>query len=188
MSDVVAGTPPIVPPEAFGRAPLDQRADLYSLGALAYWMLTGRHAYPARHFDELPTTGAMRPLPLGDGTRRSEGARRPRPAPARRRPTRSTLERGGGHRALDRHRRTRDRGYDGDATARAELPVESALHRSIGAPRSRAVGPGRGSRGPGRGDLDRGRRRDGPQSAARGDREARAGGRGPGRSSRQRHA
>jgi hypothetical protein len=52
-SDVVAGTPPVVPPEALGRSPLDQRADLYSLGALAYWMLTGRHAYPARQLDEL---------------------------------------------------------------------------------------------------------------------------------------
>ena len=53
-SDVVAGTPPVVPPEAFGHAPLDQRADLYSLGALAYWMLTGRHAYPAHRLEELP--------------------------------------------------------------------------------------------------------------------------------------
>jgi hypothetical protein len=53
-ADVVAGTPPVVPPEALGHRPLDQRADLYSLGALAYWMLTGRHAYPARRLDELP--------------------------------------------------------------------------------------------------------------------------------------
>jgi hypothetical protein len=53
-ADTVAGTPPVVPPEAFGRAPLDQRSDLYALGALSYWMLTGRHAYPARRLDELP--------------------------------------------------------------------------------------------------------------------------------------
>jgi hypothetical protein len=53
-ADVVVGTPPGVPPEAFGHAPLDQRADLYSLGALAYWMLTGRHAYPARRLEDLP--------------------------------------------------------------------------------------------------------------------------------------
>jgi hypothetical protein len=53
-SHVVVGTPPVVPPEAFGRAPLDQRTDLYSLGALAYWMLTGSHAYPARKLGELP--------------------------------------------------------------------------------------------------------------------------------------
>jgi tRNA A-37 threonylcarbamoyl transferase component Bud32 len=62
-SDVVAGTPPVVPPEAFGHAPLDQRADLYSLGALAYWMLTGRHAYPARHFEELPALWRSPPPP-----------------------------------------------------------------------------------------------------------------------------
>ncbi len=54
ISETVAGTPPVVPPEAFGHAPLDQRSDLYSLGALAYWILTGCHAYPARHLDELP--------------------------------------------------------------------------------------------------------------------------------------
>jgi hypothetical protein len=63
LSDVVAGTPPVVPPEAFGRGPLDQRADLYSLGALAYWMLTGRHAYPARHLEELPAQWKCAPPP-----------------------------------------------------------------------------------------------------------------------------
>ena len=50
---LVVGTPPAIPPEALSGAPLDQRADLYSLGALAYWMLTARHAYPARQIEEL---------------------------------------------------------------------------------------------------------------------------------------
>jgi hypothetical protein len=63
MSDVVAGTPSGVPPEAFGRAPLDHRTDLYSFGALAYWMLTGRHAYPARRLDELPALWRTPPPP-----------------------------------------------------------------------------------------------------------------------------
>ncbi len=63
MSEVVAGTPPVVPPEAFGRNPLDQRADLYSLGALAYWMLTGRHAYPARRLEDLPVYWRSPPPP-----------------------------------------------------------------------------------------------------------------------------
>ncbi len=52
-SRLVVGTPPVMPPEALEGAPLDQRADLYSLGALAFWMLTRRHAYPAKQFDEL---------------------------------------------------------------------------------------------------------------------------------------
>ncbi len=49
----VAGTAPLVPPEALSRQVLDARADLYSLGALAYWMLTGNHAYRARVAGEL---------------------------------------------------------------------------------------------------------------------------------------
>ncbi len=50
----VAGTAPFVPPEAAEGVFLDQRADLYSLGALAYWLLSGEHAYPANKLDELP--------------------------------------------------------------------------------------------------------------------------------------
>jgi hypothetical protein len=47
------GTPPLVPPEALARRPLDQRADLYALGGVAYYLLTGRHAYPARTIGDL---------------------------------------------------------------------------------------------------------------------------------------
>jgi hypothetical protein len=50
----VVGTPPFVPPEALGGQALDQRTDLYSLGALLYWLLTGQHAYPARSLRDLP--------------------------------------------------------------------------------------------------------------------------------------
>ena len=50
----VTGTAPCVPPEALQGAMLDQRADLYSLGALAYRVLTGRHAYDVAELDELP--------------------------------------------------------------------------------------------------------------------------------------
>ncbi|HMJ15351.1 MAG TPA: AAA family ATPase, partial [Polyangiaceae bacterium] len=49
----VIGTPPGIAPEVVQLMPLDQRADLFSLGALLYWALTGTHAYPARQFTEL---------------------------------------------------------------------------------------------------------------------------------------
>ena len=51
-SRLVVGTPPAIPPEALKGAPLDQRADLYGLGALAYWILTEHHAYPARQIED----------------------------------------------------------------------------------------------------------------------------------------
>jgi hypothetical protein len=50
----VTGTAPCVAPEALQGAMLDQRADLYSLGALAYRVLTGHHAYDVAELDELP--------------------------------------------------------------------------------------------------------------------------------------
>ncbi|MET0340457.1 MAG: protein kinase [Polyangiales bacterium] len=51
----VVGTPPLVAPEMLAGGMLDQRADLYALGALFYWLMTGRHAYPAPRIEELPT-------------------------------------------------------------------------------------------------------------------------------------
>ena len=62
VAEVLAGTPPFVPPEALGGAPLDQRADLFALGALSYWLLTGCHAYPATAMDELPRLWRTPPL------------------------------------------------------------------------------------------------------------------------------
>ncbi|HVU03731.1 MAG TPA: protein kinase [Polyangiaceae bacterium] len=62
----IVGTAPAVPPEAFDNAPLDQRADLYSLGALAYWMLTRRHAYPAKRIEDLPEFWKTPPPPLNE--------------------------------------------------------------------------------------------------------------------------
>ncbi|HEX3596376.1 MAG TPA: serine/threonine-protein kinase, partial [Polyangiaceae bacterium] len=49
----IVGTPPSIAPEMLRRAALDQRSDLYGLGATAYWALTGRHAYPARSLADL---------------------------------------------------------------------------------------------------------------------------------------
>ena len=50
----LTGTPPCIAPEALQGGPLDQRTDLYSLGALAYFTLTGRHAFPVSEIALLP--------------------------------------------------------------------------------------------------------------------------------------
>lgn len=53
VPELLVGTPPFLPPECVHRQPRDQRADLYSLGALGYWLLTARHAYPTMTLAEL---------------------------------------------------------------------------------------------------------------------------------------
>jgi hypothetical protein len=53
-SSGVVGTPVCMAPEIVHEMPLDQRTDLYALGAVAYFVLTGRHAFPARRIAELP--------------------------------------------------------------------------------------------------------------------------------------
>jgi hypothetical protein len=50
----IVGTPPFVAPEALQGQALDQRTDLYAMGALLYWLLTGLHAFPARSLRDLP--------------------------------------------------------------------------------------------------------------------------------------
>lgn len=50
----VVGTPGFMAPECLTTEALDQRTDLYSLGALAYWMLTRRLAVRAHSIDDLP--------------------------------------------------------------------------------------------------------------------------------------
>jgi hypothetical protein len=49
----IVGTPPFVAPEVLQHQPLDERTDLFSLGATLYYALTGQHAYPARSLPQL---------------------------------------------------------------------------------------------------------------------------------------
>ena len=82
-SSGVIGTPPAVPPEVLDGEALDQRVDLYALGALAYFMLTGHHAYPAGNTRQLPSYWARPPEPpsLARPERDRSGERLP-PIPA----------------------------------------------------------------------------------------------------------
>ncbi|MDD9969024.1 MAG: protein kinase [Myxococcales bacterium] len=57
----ITGTPPFVPPEAMYLQPLDARSDLYSLGAVAYHLLTLHHAYPAHRLTDLRQLWDRRP-------------------------------------------------------------------------------------------------------------------------------
>jgi tetratricopeptide (TPR) repeat protein len=59
----VVGTAPLVPPEVLLQQPLDARADLYAIGGTFYYVLTGVHAYPARHMTQLRTFWRSRPSP-----------------------------------------------------------------------------------------------------------------------------
>ena len=60
---VLVGTAPFVPPEAMRGLVLDQRADLFSFGALAYYLLTRTHAYPAKTLEQLEAFWREPPLP-----------------------------------------------------------------------------------------------------------------------------
>ncbi len=59
----VVGTPPMIPPEALAGEPLDERSDVYSLGALLYWTVCGRNAYGARSISELEAHWESAPVP-----------------------------------------------------------------------------------------------------------------------------
>jgi hypothetical protein len=63
VSTVIVGTPPFVPPEALALQALDGRSDLYALGALAYFLLSGRDAYPAAELRELEALWRAPPPP-----------------------------------------------------------------------------------------------------------------------------
>jgi Protein kinase domain/AAA ATPase domain len=52
--DELVGTASCMAPECLSDSALDQRADLYSLGAVAYWLLTHKTSVRARQIKELP--------------------------------------------------------------------------------------------------------------------------------------
>ena len=62
-AEQVIGTPPLLAPEAFYGRTLDQRTDLYALGAVGYFLLSGRNAYAARELRELPELWKEAPPP-----------------------------------------------------------------------------------------------------------------------------
>jgi serine/threonine-protein kinase len=52
--NVIEGTPWFTPPEAIkGSVAIDQRSDLYSLGALGYYLLTGQYIFDAETVQEI---------------------------------------------------------------------------------------------------------------------------------------
>ncbi|HKP59983.1 MAG TPA: protein kinase [Polyangiales bacterium] len=59
----VVGTPLCMAPEVYQRGSLDQRSDLFALGVVGYFALTGRHAFPARSTEDLPACWARGAVP-----------------------------------------------------------------------------------------------------------------------------
>jgi serine/threonine-protein kinase len=61
--NMMTGTPAYLSPESALGEPVDRRSDIYALGCVAYWMLTGRHVFTgdnalqilARHMSSVPT-------------------------------------------------------------------------------------------------------------------------------------
>jgi len=59
----IVGTPPFTAPEVINFQSVDTRTDLYSLGATAYYILTGRNAFPAKNFEHLLDLWRSTPAP-----------------------------------------------------------------------------------------------------------------------------
>ena len=76
-SDKVAGVPEFVAPEQLDGKPVDQRSNLYSLGALYYFVLTGQTVFAARS-----TTAPRARSRARSGRRRSWCRRCPQPIEA----------------------------------------------------------------------------------------------------------
>ncbi|MET0384396.1 MAG: serine/threonine-protein kinase [Polyangiales bacterium] len=70
----LVGTPAFVAPEALRGQPLDQRTDLYALGALGYWLLTSTHAFRVSQLAELPQAWTKTPAAPSSLARHVQGA------------------------------------------------------------------------------------------------------------------
>jgi eukaryotic-like serine/threonine-protein kinase len=62
-SEVVEGTPRYLPPEAALGMPLDHKADIYSLGVMAFEMVTGRPLFGGATIEELVEKHAFKQAP-----------------------------------------------------------------------------------------------------------------------------
>jgi tRNA A-37 threonylcarbamoyl transferase component Bud32 len=58
----LVGTPSFIAPEVINGLALDGGTDLYAVGAVAYWALTRRRAYPARRMSEIKDVFRSRPM------------------------------------------------------------------------------------------------------------------------------
>jgi tetratricopeptide (TPR) repeat protein len=61
VSNEVVGTLPSIAPEMILGLPMDGRADLFGLGALGFWLLTGRHPQRVRSLEDLLRNGRKPP-------------------------------------------------------------------------------------------------------------------------------
>lgn len=68
--DVMEGTPWFMPPEAIkGTGKIDPRSDLYSVGGLGYYLLTGKHIFDAETIEEIREKQLnAAPIPLSQRT------------------------------------------------------------------------------------------------------------------------
>ncbi len=70
--DVIEGTPWFMPPEAIkGSANIDPRSDLYSVGALGYYLLTGQYIFDAETVQEIHEK-QLNVAPIPPGQRASQ--------------------------------------------------------------------------------------------------------------------
>jgi hypothetical protein len=61
VSDEIVGTLPSIAPEMILGLPMDGRADLFGLGALGFWLVTGRHPQRVRSLEDLLRNGRRPP-------------------------------------------------------------------------------------------------------------------------------